>query len=113
MNKQQYAMTQVQLIQVAAELRGLDLDGFVDWIGRADSIGSVLDPTLYLKNLRAGDPMSKLRTIAIAAKAMRDAMPESCRECGCTNERACQGGCSWMAPGLCSSCLPGLVDVAP
>lgn len=29
---------------------------------------------------------------------------ETCRVCGCTDERACPGGCYWAAPGLCSSC---------
>jgi hypothetical protein len=29
-----------------------------------------------------------------------------CQRCGCTNERACPGGCSWVAPTLCSTCWP-------
>lgn len=27
-----------------------------------------------------------------------------CRECGCTEDRACPGGCHWAEPGLCSAC---------
>ncbi len=27
-----------------------------------------------------------------------------CRVCGCTDEAACAGGCSWAEPGLCSQC---------
>ncbi|HEY0075554.1 MAG TPA: hypothetical protein VGB77_15760 [Abditibacteriaceae bacterium] len=27
-----------------------------------------------------------------------------CRVCGCTNEAACNGGCSWAEPNLCSEC---------
>ena len=27
-----------------------------------------------------------------------------CRECGCTEDRACPGGCHWVKPGLCSAC---------
>lgn len=27
-----------------------------------------------------------------------------CRVCGCTDARACPGGCGWVEPGLCSSC---------
>ena len=27
-----------------------------------------------------------------------------CRSCGCTDEQACPGGCSWTAPDLCSVC---------
>jgi hypothetical protein len=29
-----------------------------------------------------------------------------CSGCGCTNERACPGGCSWVGHELCSSCAP-------
>lgn len=28
----------------------------------------------------------------------------SCRVCGCTDARACPGGCWWVGPRLCSSC---------
>lgn len=27
-----------------------------------------------------------------------------CEGCGCSSERACVGGCYWIAPGRCSSC---------
>ena len=27
-----------------------------------------------------------------------------CRECGCTDTRACDGGCFWVEPELCSQC---------
>lgn len=29
-----------------------------------------------------------------------------CRGCGCTDDRACPGGCYWVEPNLCSSCDP-------
>lgn len=29
-----------------------------------------------------------------------------CRVCGCTNERACPGGCHWVEEDLCSECAP-------
>lgn len=29
----------------------------------------------------------------------------ACRICGCTDARACQGGCSWIERDLCSSCV--------
>lgn len=31
-------------------------------------------------------------------------MPGVCRSCGCTDERACPGGCSWVEEDLCSAC---------
>lgn len=30
----------------------------------------------------------------------------ACRECGCTQESGCAGGCSWIEPDLCSACAP-------
>ena len=30
--------------------------------------------------------------------------PDGCEQCGCTEENACEGGCGWARPGLCSRC---------
>lgn len=52
------------------------------------------------------------RAIADGAGFMRNGRilmptaPMSCRHCGCTDERACPGGCFWVAPHLCSRCAP-------
>lgn len=35
----------------------------------------------------------------------------SCRICGCTDARACPGGCSWAGERLCSACVPPVDDV--
>lgn len=32
-----------------------------------------------------------------------------CRECGCTDGRACEGGCWWVLPDVCSSCAAALL----
>jgi len=32
----------------------------------------------------------------------------TCRVCGCTDEHACPGGCSWVQEDLCSACQEGL-----
>ncbi|NEW95525.1 hypothetical protein [Rhodopseudomonas sp. BR0G17] len=34
-------------------------------------------------------------------------MTLKCRSCGCTNDRACPGGCSWVSidPPICSACV--------
>lgn len=34
-----------------------------------------------------------------------------CMFCGCTDENACPGGCSWVAPNVCSSCA-GIIHEA-
>ncbi len=34
-----------------------------------------------------------------------DPLPErTCRVCGCTDSRACPGGCYWVQEDLCSRC---------
>lgn len=33
-------------------------------------------------------------------------MRKTCRVCGCTEEFACDDGCSWAMPGLCTTCAP-------
>lgn len=34
-----------------------------------------------------------------------------CRECGCTNDEACDGGCTWIEPDLCSTHRPHLAEL--
>lgn len=36
----------------------------------------------------------------------------SCRECGCTDDNACLGGCWWAEPDLCSSCADAILAAA-
>ena len=41
---------------------------------------------------------------AAVAEPPPGAAGRSCRVCGCTDERPCPGGCSWVEPDLCSRC---------
>lgn len=41
--------------------------------------------------------------VAIALQ-LTGAEEETCRVCGCTEDAACEGGCHWVAAGLCSAC---------
>lgn len=34
-----------------------------------------------------------------------DDKSRSCKVCGCTQERACPGGCHWVTDDLCSNCV--------
>src|SRR5215467_7105705 len=48
---------------------------------------------------------------AVATMAPDDWMEPACRVCGCTADRACPGGCTWVPDpagkgDLCSRCLP-------
>jgi len=40
----------------------------------------------------------------------RPAVPR-CRVCGCTQRRACDGGCWWIEPDLCSACVDRAVGL--
>lgn len=53
----------------------------------------------HLPEAFAGDMPRRLDLVSIGV--------QSCRECGCTDNHACPGGCSWEEPDLCSSCAPG------
>jgi hypothetical protein len=33
-----------------------------------------------------------------------------CVMCGCTDENACEGGCWWVYPNLCSACAEKLIS---
>jgi hypothetical protein len=34
-----------------------------------------------------------------------DLSRSKCKYCGCTDDRACPGGCRWVKPNVCSSCF--------
>lgn len=37
--------------------------------------------------------------------------PGVCHGCSCDDEHACEGGCHWVEPGLCSACAEDMVLV--
>jgi hypothetical protein len=45
-------------------------------------------------------PETSVADLAAAA----DEGSRECRQCGCTDARACLGGCYWVAADLCSTC---------
>lgn len=94
--------------------------------GMCDGCGMALDDAFCTKCLHA-KPGQKLRTLArevvveqlVAEHVGTDndswikkwhalmraiGMTPRCRRCGCTQRKACKGGCSWVAIGLCSKC---------
>lgn len=40
----------------------------------------------------------------LAEAAPAEAARRHCRKCGCTDDRACEGGCYWVENDLCSRC---------
>lgn len=33
-----------------------------------------------------------------------------CAYCGCTDDDACEGGCEWIAPNVCSNCADQVAE---
>lgn len=67
------------------------------------AIGRAIDPAAWLVAVAAEpDPL----TIAAGVwdPAAMVPVPRACRVCGCTDDRACEGGCWWVEVGLCSAC---------
>ena len=55
---------------------------------------------------KAPTPGSQLVTTGTGGRYCLSCLPavEICRGCGCTDEVACPGGCSWASKGICSTC---------
>jgi len=73
MEQPEYKMIQDFLTTQAAMLAELDLDGFIAANSRADSLGAVMDPTLYWK---AHKKLDAIRDLAIRAKMYANAYLE-------------------------------------
>ena len=50
------------------------------------------------------DPDAKPTIVAMRQLKTRVTGVAMCEECGCTEDAACPGGCTWIRPGLCSDC---------
>jgi hypothetical protein len=59
---------------------------------------------LVADELLDGDGLSVDDSVDILAAAAEEG-PRRCRGCGCTDERGCRGGCSWVEFDLCSRCV--------
>lgn len=44
------------------------------------------------------------RELLAKGKRPKKSTPGTCRGCGCTDAEACDGGCEWVEPDLCSAC---------
>lgn len=63
-------------------------------------------------------PKVKLQQVDSDGRALPSKKPKHepgvCRQCGCTDERACPEGCCWVdaEETKCSACFPELIDQA-
>lgn len=55
---------------------------------------------LKLPRLRFLQKLELARQLRIYA-----GLETACRLCGCSESKACRGGCYWIEPGLCSACV--------
>lgn len=102
------------------------LRAVAEWLDVAeralDVVGAVAEPyqSHQLEQARGGLPRDAIqrdvRTLAVRLQVLLHALDGRkvavCRRCGCTEGRACPGGCFWVEDPekglgkLCSACLP-------
>lgn len=51
---------------------------------------------------------AKMFPVSASPAPSERAAPMACGGCGCTDEKACPGGCEWIQPRLCSVCAADL-----
>ena len=79
MTDDEYQKTQDRLVIVAHSMLTLDLKGFLQRIERADSVGPILNPTLY--RLGSGK-LERVKRLAQAAKVFQDEVWRQLEELG-------------------------------
>lgn len=84
-------------------------------IGVVDSVYNARDGIgLNIQWIRPGRPplvdgFSRRDMELVLDDGSRPMQPVACRVCGCTDDRACAGGCTWTGPDLCSNCGTGTI----
>jgi len=48
--------------------------------------------------------ISRQPSARVGRHAVKDNYGGKCRVCKCSEERACDNGCGWAGPGLCTNC---------
>lgn len=59
----------------------------------------------FVRENCANSPILRFRALVEPSGVVAESL-RTCRKCGCTDDRACHNGCSWVAPDLCSECEP-------
>lgn len=73
MKKEVYLLTQMKLITLAKEVQKIDLDGFLRTIKSAETVGPMLDPTMYQK---AQKNLQTIKKLAESFVPIKDAFDE-------------------------------------
>ena len=72
MTKEEYMATQQQVLMLASLTRELPLEDLLDWISRAESVGPVMNPTLYMQ---ARGNMELVKELARALLTVKKVLP--------------------------------------
>lgn len=59
----------------------------------------------YAQTLSPAEPLYACPNCGWCAGKLTDTSEWVCRECGCTDDHACPGGCFWVEKDLCSACV--------
>lgn len=74
MEKEQYLATQMAIIQIGKNSSGLDIDGFLAAISKAETLAPILDPTLYRKG---ADNLDAIKNLARSIKPVQEAFQKA------------------------------------
>ena len=100
-----------------AEIGAIALEYIVNWHG----LDSAASYSMAEKAFGAADSLLGDMLMEVVTTAIGDAVPAPsddglpvpipsllgpiCRVCGCSEHDACDGGCAWAEPDLCTACV--------
>jgi hypothetical protein len=77
MNEEDYILIQTQLVVLAQIVNSMDLKGFIEAINRAETMGPILDPSLYLKG---ADKLEAIKNLAVGALSFQSKVRQQAEE---------------------------------
>ncbi len=95
----------LRVVRSVAGLDAREAAAGVGWAAAEQSGGDALVGCIY--DALGGEKIARLHLPDLKVIGV-----QACRVCGCTEACGCPEGCWWVAPGLCSSCAPALVEAA-
>lgn len=73
MTKEKYLETQMIILNIGRSLQTVDLDGFLSQISKAETVGPILDPTMYRK---VQDNLQAIKKLAQTLQLVKGAFGE-------------------------------------
>jgi hypothetical protein len=69
MNQETYAGIQAELLILGHVIKNMDLEGFLEAVSKAETMGPVLDPTLYIQG---NEKLEQVKLLAQSAKIFQN-----------------------------------------